>query len=223
MKSTILSTCLALIVVGAGRAEPSTDPYPAAYAASMADRVPLLVFVGQPAREVAGMRSISVTTFPETAAPGMVLGIVYTDGQMYRKELNAAATPQDIQATISSLSNSTSNYSTSNYASTNSAEALDEVNAARTARGLRPYARDAYLTAGAMQAAEYRAARLIEGHTGNDFAALPPGGFASSAGCTAWEPGMGWGSCCTYENHTYAGAAYAFGRDGRRYMHLFVR
>jgi hypothetical protein len=218
MKSTILSTCLALIVAGAGRAEPSADPYPAAYAASLSDHVPLLVFVGQPAREVTGMRSISVATFPEATAPSVVVGIVYTDGQMYRKDLSGTATAQDIQAAVSGQTTSTSFYRPSN-----SAEALDEVNAARAARGLRPYIRDAYLTAGAMQAAEYRAARLIEGHTPNDFAALPPGGFASSAGCAAWEPGMGWGSCCTYENHTYAGAAYAYGRDGRRYMHLFVR
>jgi hypothetical protein len=30
-------------------------------------------------------------------------------------------------------------------------------------------------------------------------------------------------SCCVYENYTYAGAAWVSGRDGRRYMHLFVR
>jgi hypothetical protein len=102
-------------------------------------------------------------------------------------------------------------------------DALDEVNAARAARGLRPFIKDDDLTAGAINVADYRAERLMAGHTANDFAGLPPGSSASSAGCAAWEPSMGWGSCCTYENFTYAGAAWAMGRDGRRYMHLFVR
>ncbi len=33
----------------------------------------------------------------------------------------------------------------------------------------------------------------------------------------------GFGACCSYENWNYAGAAAVIGRDGRRYMHLFVR
>jgi hypothetical protein len=102
-------------------------------------------------------------------------------------------------------------------------EALDEVNAARAARGLRPFVKDDSLTAGALNVADFRAARLMAGHTGNDFAGLPVGATASSAGCAAWEPSWGWGSCCTYDNYTYAGAAWAIGRDGRRYMQLFVR
>ncbi len=63
----------------------------------------------------------------------------------------------------------------------------------------------------------------MAGHTANDFAAVPAGTSATSAGCAAWDPGMGWGSCCTYDRYTYAGAAYALGGDGKRYMHLFVR
>ena len=102
-------------------------------------------------------------------------------------------------------------------------DALAEVNAARAARGLRPFIKDADLTAGATNVAEFRAARLIAGHTVNDFAGLPPRCMATSAGCAAWEPSWGWGSCCTYDNYTYAGAAWAMGRDGRRYMQLFVR
>ena len=61
----------------------------------------------------------------------------------------------------------------------------------------------------------------MTGHC-DDFAALPPGSVASAAGCAAWHPSAGWGSCCTLENHRYAGAAYSYGRDGRRYMHIFV-
>jgi hypothetical protein len=102
-------------------------------------------------------------------------------------------------------------------------DALDEVNAARKARGLPAYARDDNLTRAAAGCAEFRAVRLMAGHTSNDFAALPAGAMATAAGCAAWEPGLGWGSCCTYERYTYAGAAYEVGRDGKRYMHLFVR
>jgi hypothetical protein len=102
-------------------------------------------------------------------------------------------------------------------------DALDEVNATRAARGLRPFIKDDGLTAGAINVADFRAARLMAGHTSNDFAGLPEGYTARAAGCAAWEPSMGWGACCTYENYRYAGAAWAMGRDGRRYMHLFVR
>ena len=63
----------------------------------------------------------------------------------------------------------------------------------------------------------------MPGHTSNDFTALPSGAYAAATGCAAWTPDWGWGACCTYENWTYAGAAWTTGRDGRRYMHLFVR
>jgi hypothetical protein len=102
-------------------------------------------------------------------------------------------------------------------------DALAEVNAARAARGLKPYIKDANLTAGAINVADFRAARLMAGHTSNDFSGLPEGCTATAAGCAAWEPSFGWGACCTYDNYTYAGAAWAKGRDGRRYMQLFVR
>jgi hypothetical protein len=210
MKSVVVAACLALVVVVAARAEPAANPYPAAYAASLRDRLPLVVFVGQPAREVPGARSVAVATFPEAAAPSVVVGIE-RGGEMAREDLGGSPAAPDIQAAVAKLSNP------------GSAEALDEVNAARAARGLPPYIRDAGLTAAAAGCAEFRAARLIAGHTANDFAALPAGAMATSAGCAAWEPGMGWGSCCTYDRYTYAGAAYAMGRDGKRYMHLFVR
>jgi hypothetical protein len=210
MKSFVLAFGLTLTVAVTGRAEPGADPYPAAYAASMKDRLPVLVFVGQSAHNVPGARSIAVTTFLNAAAPCVVVGVV-RDGEMSRKDLAGTPTTSAIQAAIASLSKA------------GSAEALDEVNATRAARGLRPFVRDDNLTSAATVCAEFRAARLIEGHTSNDFAALPRGTSATSAGCAAWEPSFGWGACCTYEGYTYAGAAYAMGRDGRRYMHLFVR
>lgn len=100
---------------------------------------------------------------------------------------------------------------------------LAEVNAARLSQGLRPFIEDPALTAAAQAAAAARASRGIVGHLPNDFAYLPPGTFARAAGCGALEPSWGWGTCCTYENYTYAGAGLVIGRDGRRYMHLFVR
>jgi hypothetical protein len=103
------------------------------------------------------------------------------------------------------------------------ADALDEVNAARARRGLPAFQRDEALFLAASKAADFRAARHIEGHTSNDFVFVPQGGHATAAGCAAWTPDWGWGSCCTYESWRYAGAAWAMGRDGRRYMHLYVR
>jgi hypothetical protein len=102
-------------------------------------------------------------------------------------------------------------------------DALAEVNAARASRGLPPFLHDEGLAQAARTCAELRAQYLLAGHTANDFAALPPGSTASAAGCGALEPSWGWGTCCTYENCRYAGAAVVTGRDGRRFMHLFVR
>jgi hypothetical protein len=102
-------------------------------------------------------------------------------------------------------------------------DALAEVNAARARRGLRPFLPDPALNQAARACAQLRASRRIQGHLSNDFAHVPAGTFARGAGCAAWPPGMGWGACCTYENWTYAGAAWAMGADGQRYMHLFVR
>ncbi|MFO0798012.1 MAG: hypothetical protein U0804_11075 [Gemmataceae bacterium] len=102
-------------------------------------------------------------------------------------------------------------------------DGLDEVNALRAARGLRPFVRDAALTEGARACAAARAARFQFGHTSNDFAFLPPGAAASAAGCAAYPASYGWMSCCVYDGGTYGGAAWVTGADGKRYMQLFVR
>lgn len=102
-------------------------------------------------------------------------------------------------------------------------DALAEVNAARARRGLKPFLPDPNLNLAARRCAMIRAQGLIAGHLSNDFAQLPPGTHASSAGCGALEDSWGWGTCCTYENYTYAGAAWVRGADNKRYMHIFCR
>lgn len=101
-------------------------------------------------------------------------------------------------------------------------DALDEVNARRAARRLPPFKRCDCLTVAAKRCADYRAEHRIAGHTRNDFAYLPEGCHAEAAGCAGWRPGDGWGACCTYERWEYAGAAWAMGKNGVRYMHLYV-
>jgi uncharacterized protein YkwD len=112
---------------------------------------------------------------------------------------------------------------TTGFSNSMASDGLDEVNAKRAARGLRPYLRDEGLSQAAQACAAFRAQHGLFGHTSNDFGFVPAGTSASSAGCAAYPAGYGWMSCCTYDNYTYAGAAWATGRDGQRYMHLFVR
>ena len=106
-------------------------------------------------------------------------------------------------------------------------DALDQLNAQRKARGLRPYIRDEGLTRGAMAAAKYRAQHLIQGHVmwgGGDFAFLPRGVHAPVAGCAAWPNDGQFGSCEMYgTRYRYAGAATCIGPNGQAFHHLFCR
>lgn len=107
---------------------------------------------------------------------------------------------------------------------TSADDALAEVNAKRARQGLYPLLPDPGLTMAARACAGERARRRIHGHLRNDFAHVPAGTRASGAGCAAWPPSMGWGSCyADTRRHRYGGAAWAIGPDGLRYMHLFVR
>lgn len=104
-----------------------------------------------------------------------------------------------------------------------SGDAIDEVNALRAKRGLPPFQKDPLLCKAALACAQARASALNAGHTANDFAYLPSGAHAASAGCAAWPQEMGFGACCVYDNYSVAGAAWVIGRDGLRYCHLYVR
>ena len=105
-------------------------------------------------------------------------------------------------------------------------DALDQLNRQRMQRGLRPYVFDEGLTQAAERVASIKAASCHSGHLANDFAYLPPGCTASSAGADgskihASDPNFY--TCCMYDNYTYAGASMAIGPDGCKYMSLFVR
>jgi len=113
---------------------------------------------------------------------------------------------------------------------------LAEVNKHRARRGLRPFIQDNNLAIAAQACSKYRARYRIAGHVainGGDFAFVPrcyrDSYPARAAGCGAWHistvttSGDRWGTCCMYDNYTYAGAWSHVGPDGIRYMHLFVR
>lgn len=106
------------------------------------------------------------------------------------------------------------------------ADVLEEVNANRASRGLRPYIRDEGLVLAARGAAEYRARLRIRGHVmegRGDFGFLPVGTTAAAAGCGALEPSWGFQACAVYDDFTYAVAATVKGEDGLLYHQLFVR
>lgn len=131
-----------------------------------------------------------------------------------------------------------------NYSSAQ--DCIKELNAQRARRGLRLYKRDENLSRAAEACSKYRAKYLISDHVSyyvsngtyhklSDFYFLPRGldyrynTIYMSGGCAAWPLGLTcadgdtFGSCCKYDNYIYAGAWTTLGRDGRRYMHLFVR
>ncbi len=177
--------------------------YQEGYAKATAEDKPLITFVGvQQVRPVTNAIVCQTPALDGYAAGQIVVSVPY-QGKMYWRQ--TVTTVAEISLPGEAM------------------DALDEVNAARAARGLRPLLKDEGLTAGAKAAARWRAERLTAGHAPNDFAFLPPGSMATSAGCAAAEPSWGWLSCCYLDNWTYAGAAWVMGSDGRRFMHLFVR
>lgn len=97
------------------------------------------------------------------------------------------------------------------------------LNAQRARQGLPPFLEDPALTAAAKSCAQIRARSCVFGHI-NDFAHVPPGARADSAGCGCFHPGFGFMACnMDSREFRFAGAAWARGPDGRIYCHLFVR
>jgi len=209
------------------------DDYAQKSAASIAQKVPLVVFVGVPARPIEGAIVCHKASMPNLPAKCVI--VAKSDGRVLHHcapgdSADWHLPPDASDAAISrwagvGVSQPAAPFSATadGKTSVSGQEALNEVNATRAQRGLRPYAHDPNLSVAALSAAQYRAARRLAGHTPSDFAHLPPGTDATAAGCAAWPPGLGWGACCTYENWTTAGAAIVIGPDGQRYMHLFVR
>lgn len=184
------------------------DSYSDAYKNSVRDKIPMVVYVGCEAKFIPSVWYCRVEKLEGYPAPCVVVSIPQAEVMLHSKTYS----PND-KVTLPTHASSF----------TYEVEALHEVNQARASRGLRPFQHDPLLTLAARAAANFRAAMGIAGHTQNDFGFIPSGGSASAAGCAAWSLEWGWGSCCTYDSYTYAGAAWAMGRDGRRYMHLFVR
>jgi hypothetical protein len=199
---------------------------------------PLVVFVGSETytneatairvntRYVDGFDGVTCRTESLGGYPAKCIVIATPDGKGWMKwsaTLKADATDAEIKKAViqSEVFFGKASSADGSFLSSGS-DALDEVNAQRKARGLRPYIRDEGLTQAAQSAAAYRAARGIAGHTPNDFSHLPSGANATAAGCAAWPVGMEFGSCCLYENFTYCGAAYVV-KGNTRYMHVFVK
>lgn len=102
----------------------------------------------------------------------------------------------------------------------NEGDGLDEANAKRRAKGLRPFQRDEGLTRGAEALARARAAIRSFGHLDNEFSYVPV--KVEATGCAAYPADYGWLTCATYDDYTRAGAYWVGGSDGKRYMHLCV-
>jgi hypothetical protein len=210
MRSSVsLFALLFVPLLASGQPGPKAQTtYVMGAAQAVRDGQPLVAFLGCPDRAVEGAVVVRVEALTGYDGPAVIVAVPGADWLNHRTTLPANASDAQIAAAIRGPAMS---------------GALAEVNATRALRGLPPFIEDAGLTAAAVSAANSRAAQLIAGHTANDFAHLPADCSADAAGCAAWEPGLGWGACCTYEQFTYAGAAIALGSDGRRYMHLFVR
>lgn len=204
------ATAIALFAI-ASFANAQNNAYAAAASKAFAERKPLIVFIGVTARPIAGAFTMHVQSLEGYDKRTIVVSKPGASWLEWVATMPADATDAEITNKAIGPSSGTP------------VEALHEVNAVRAARGLPPYIRDEGLTKAAMSAARFRAERRIDGHTPNDFGHLPEGVSAAAAGCAAWSPEWGWGSCCTFESWMSAGAAYVVGEDGRRYMHLFVR
>jgi hypothetical protein len=184
----------------------SADEYVRMFHKALKENTPLVLGVGftpEVPTWCGTCYSGPVTSF-DKAKDGDLVILIPFEGQMHR----VWCKPEEIQSVRKSWEVT---------------DVLDQVNAQRASRGLRPFIRDHNLTIAADRAAKFRAGRRMAGHTSSDFSFLPQRSSASAAGCAAWPASMPFGSCCLYENWTYAGASSCRGSDGLLYHHLFVR
>ncbi len=214
----------------------TSETYTAGAAQAVATGRPLVTFLGTTPRAVVGAVVARSETLTGYDAPAVVISLPGEGWLTWRATLPATATDADIQAAIAprAVQALPAPFSGRVPAAdddwTASVEALDEVNQLRARHGLRPFIRDDGLTRAAHSASIFRARRQMAGHCPNDFAYVPTDQptRATAAGCAAWEPSLGWGSCCdgvhtSDGGATHAGAAWAWGPDQKRYMHIFVR
>ena len=190
----------------------SPSAYNRAQQFAIADNVPMVVFVGCERQSISGSWCCRADGLDGYPSPSIVVAVPRDGKLLWARTLPSTATEDEIVSAFRRVPD------------TSVTDALGEVNEKRARLGLRLLVRDEGLTAGATAAAQFRAANRIAGHTSNDFAYLPGGASATSAGCAALDPSWGWQSCCWEGSQwTYAGASWAMGSDGRRYMHIFVR
>jgi hypothetical protein len=80
---------------------PRLPPYAEQYPRAVAQRVPLIVWVGQPARPLAGCFATECTTFPNVHPPAVVLGIPHAAG-LLRVDLPGTPSDEQIQSRLAS-------------------------------------------------------------------------------------------------------------------------
>jgi hypothetical protein len=79
--------------------------YAAAYRVSLLDAQPLVVFVGQPERLLAGCRTVSVPSFPHAVGPCVAIGIPDGMGTMSRFDLPGLADVAAIRNRVAVIAN----------------------------------------------------------------------------------------------------------------------
>jgi len=82
---------------------PAKPTYAESYKKAVAEAKPLLVFVGQPAREITGCVSVAVEAFPEVDSPAVIVGLPSAAG-LRRIDLPGKPTMESIRAAVKSAS-----------------------------------------------------------------------------------------------------------------------
>jgi hypothetical protein len=80
-------------------APPKPPTYAELYAAAVRDRVPLVVWVGQPAAALPGVRSIRLEAFAGVTGPAVVVGLPNGPG-LRRLDLPGTRTATEVRAAV---------------------------------------------------------------------------------------------------------------------------